>query len=76
MASVGVSCMIFYKCKLGMGLFSAAVLVLGSHIQSRLNAVMNEVVFIFVTLMTGKVPPPSSRALCVVSTLSLCDLTS
>ncbi|KAJ7410951.1 hypothetical protein WISP_105232 [Willisornis vidua] len=50
--------------------------LMASHIQSRLNAVMNEVVFIFVTLMTDKVPPPSSPALCVVSTGRLCDVTS
>lgn len=63
----------FYKCKLRTVL--AAVPVLCSRIQSRLIAVMNEVVFIFVTLMTDKVPPPSSQALCVVSALKLHNLT-
>lgn len=58
------------------GHFLTAVPVLCSCIQSRLNPVMNEVVFIFVTLMTDKVPAPSSPALCVVSALRLRNLTS
>lgn len=37
---------------------------------------MNEVVFILVTLMMDKVPPLSSHALCVVSAFRLHNLTS